>query len=217
MVALLHLHGPDTWSIPELEPGVTIRSNLRGSPDVILAFVRSHAELRKRCPRPVETLTADGTLWLVWPRKAGGHVGDVTSSRSATNCCRPAWWTRRWSRSMTTGTACASCGAGNAATRLPVSRRSAERRNSELTTRPIMLGGERPFVGVDIRQPPLGNAPSWSASLPGGAHGAPVAGRSVSPSDGDTACLPFRPHCGGRPANRAAPQDGRPPRPVMVH
>lgn len=72
------LNAPDAWSIPELEPGVTIRHDLRASPDVMIAFVRSHAELRKRCPRLVETLTAEGSLWLVWPRKAGGHVSDVS-------------------------------------------------------------------------------------------------------------------------------------------
>ncbi|HEX2063211.1 MAG TPA: DUF3052 domain-containing protein [Acidimicrobiales bacterium] len=72
------LHAPETWTIPELEPGVRIRGDLRGHPDVIVAFVRTETELRKWCPRLVEALTAEGSLWLVWPRKAGGHVSDVT-------------------------------------------------------------------------------------------------------------------------------------------
>ncbi len=69
---------PDQWSIPDLEPGVTVRSGLRGTADVIVAFVRSRAELRRRVPRLVEAVGPEGSLWLAWPRKAGGHVSDVT-------------------------------------------------------------------------------------------------------------------------------------------
>lgn len=69
---------PRTWSIPGLEPGVKVRRDLRGDPDVTIAFVRSRAEVRRKAPRLLEVLPPDGSLWLVWPRKAGGHVSDVT-------------------------------------------------------------------------------------------------------------------------------------------
>ena len=69
---------PETWSIPDMEPGVTVRRDLRGNPEVVIAFVRSRAELRRRAPRLVKALSASGSRWMVWPRKAGGHVSDVT-------------------------------------------------------------------------------------------------------------------------------------------
>ncbi len=69
---------PDGWQIEELEPGVKLRRDLRGNPDVVIAFVRSRAELRQRSSRLRRALSAGASLWLVWPRKAGGHVSDVT-------------------------------------------------------------------------------------------------------------------------------------------
>lgn len=69
---------PPAWSIPELEPGVRVRRGLRGRADVVIAFVRSRAELEKASARLVGAVPPDGSLWLVWPRKAGGHVSDVT-------------------------------------------------------------------------------------------------------------------------------------------
>ncbi|MGI8686775.1 MAG: DUF3052 domain-containing protein [Acidimicrobiales bacterium] len=75
---LVLLGAPAGWSIPDLEPGVEIRSDLRRAPDVVLAFVRSRRELQRSSPRLVQALAADASLWVVWPRKAGGHVSDVT-------------------------------------------------------------------------------------------------------------------------------------------
>ena len=72
------LDAPEAWCIPALEAGVTVRRDLRGRVDVTIAFVRSHGDLTRRSPRLVNALSAQGSLWLVWPRKAGGHVSDVT-------------------------------------------------------------------------------------------------------------------------------------------
>lgn len=69
---------PETWSIPDLDPGVNVRRDLRGNPDVVIAFVRSRSELHRQRPHLLKALAAAGSLWLVWPRKAGGHVSDVT-------------------------------------------------------------------------------------------------------------------------------------------
>ena len=69
---------PADWSIPDLDPGVTIRRVVGRRPDVVIAFVRSRAELSRKSPRLVAAVTAQSSLWLVWPRKAGGHVSDVT-------------------------------------------------------------------------------------------------------------------------------------------
>ena len=75
---LVLLGAPAGWSIPGLEPDVEIRRDLRRAPDVVLAFVRSRRELQRSSPRLVRALAADASLWVVWPRKAGGHVSDVT-------------------------------------------------------------------------------------------------------------------------------------------
>lgn len=69
---------PERWRLPELDLGVKLRRDLRGKPDVVIAFVRSRSELRQQSSRLVKALNADASLWVVWPRKAGGHVSDVT-------------------------------------------------------------------------------------------------------------------------------------------
>jgi hypothetical protein len=76
VVALLG--APNGRSIPELEPEVEVRRDLRRKPDIVVAFVRSRSELRQQAVRVVRALAADGSLWIAWPRKAGGHVSDVT-------------------------------------------------------------------------------------------------------------------------------------------
>lgn len=75
---LVLLDAPGGWAIPGLEPGVEVRTDLRRAPDVVLAFVRSRRELQRWSPRLVQALAADAAAWVVWPRKAGGHVTDVT-------------------------------------------------------------------------------------------------------------------------------------------
>ncbi len=69
---------PEAWEIPDLQPGVRLRRQVGTDPDVIIAFVRSRADLTQRSPRLVEALGPDASLWVAWPRKAGGHVSDVT-------------------------------------------------------------------------------------------------------------------------------------------
>lgn len=76
VVALLG--APSDWSIPGLEPEVEIRRDLRHRPDVVIAFVRSRRDLGQQAPRLVSAVGAEGSLWIVWPRKAGGHMSDVT-------------------------------------------------------------------------------------------------------------------------------------------
>lgn len=78
--ALALVAAPDGWAIPGLPPGVTVKTSLRGAFDVAVVFVRSAAELRKRAAS-VEKATADeASVWLAWPRKAGGHDSDVTEN-----------------------------------------------------------------------------------------------------------------------------------------
>jgi hypothetical protein len=68
---------PPGWALddpPELDRVVT------GPADVIVAFVRSSGELAQRLPELAERIFPAGGLWIAWPRRAAGHVSDVTDN-----------------------------------------------------------------------------------------------------------------------------------------
>ena len=67
---------PDGWAVPDLPDGVTVG----GGGDVVVAFHRSAAELRSRIDGLGQAIFPDGSLWIAWPRKAGGHVSDITEN-----------------------------------------------------------------------------------------------------------------------------------------
>ncbi len=48
--------------------------------DVIVAFVRAAAELDGRVDEHARRIFPAGALWLAWPRRAAGHVSDVTDN-----------------------------------------------------------------------------------------------------------------------------------------
>src|SRR5437588_5559196 len=74
------LDAPAAWSIPSVDLEVEVRSDLRRTPDVVIAFVRSTASLKQQAARLIKALPADGSLWVAWPRKAGGHASDITEN-----------------------------------------------------------------------------------------------------------------------------------------
>jgi hypothetical protein len=51
-----------------------------GAADVILAFFRSASEITVRLPALGQRVFPAGAVWALWPRKAGGHVSDVTDN-----------------------------------------------------------------------------------------------------------------------------------------
>jgi hypothetical protein len=69
-------HAPRGWQLQDPPQVVDAAS---GAADVLLRFVRSAAELAV-----VESLGArihpDGAIWIAWPRRAAGHVSDVTEN-----------------------------------------------------------------------------------------------------------------------------------------
>ncbi|HET9442733.1 MAG TPA: DUF3052 domain-containing protein [Acidimicrobiales bacterium] len=69
---------PDGWAVPDLPAGVRVRHDLRARADVVVAFLGSEAELRRGADRLVRAVAPDAALWLAWPRKAAGHVSDLT-------------------------------------------------------------------------------------------------------------------------------------------
>ncbi|MDQ6783737.1 MAG: DUF3052 domain-containing protein [Actinomycetota bacterium] len=48
--------------------------------DVIIAFFTSAAELPTRLPALAQRIYPAGGLWVLWPRRAGGHRSDLTDT-----------------------------------------------------------------------------------------------------------------------------------------
>lgn len=73
---------PTGWSIPELPSEVELvrarRSTFAGV-DVVIVFCRTSADVAK-VAASAATLRSDAALWLAWPRKATGHVSDITDN-----------------------------------------------------------------------------------------------------------------------------------------
>jgi hypothetical protein len=70
---------PPGWSVPELPDGVVAATEAEPA-DVVVAFFGEAAELPERLPALARRIFPAGALWLAWPRKAGGHVSDITEN-----------------------------------------------------------------------------------------------------------------------------------------
>ena len=67
---------PPGWQLADPPPVDVVA---RGPVDVLVWFVRAAAELADVGPRAARIFPA-GALWIAWPRKAAGHVSDVTDN-----------------------------------------------------------------------------------------------------------------------------------------
>jgi hypothetical protein len=74
------LDGPPRWKIEGLPADVRLGSRARGPLDVIVAFFDRRARLERRLDPLIGALRADGSLWIAWPRKAAGHVSDISEN-----------------------------------------------------------------------------------------------------------------------------------------
>jgi hypothetical protein len=69
---------PEGWALTDPPQIVPVRP---GDPaDVIVAFVRAVAELPDRVAALSPRIRPDGALWIAWPRRAAGHVSDMTEN-----------------------------------------------------------------------------------------------------------------------------------------
>jgi len=68
---------PPGWEVAGLPDGARLRRGLRGPAQVVVAFLRRAAELEPVLARVVPVLGPHDAVWLVWPRKAAGHVSDL--------------------------------------------------------------------------------------------------------------------------------------------
>jgi hypothetical protein len=67
---------PPGWEFTDPPP---IELSETGPVDVLVWFVRADAELAD-AGRRGERIFPAGALWIAWPRKAAGHVSDVTEN-----------------------------------------------------------------------------------------------------------------------------------------
>jgi hypothetical protein len=70
---------PDGWRF-ETEPDPGSEVSPDASADVVLAFVRTAAELPPLLARLEGAIFPAGALWIAWPRRAAGHTSDITDS-----------------------------------------------------------------------------------------------------------------------------------------
>ena len=70
---------PDGWQVPDLPDAVETVTGEEAA-DVVVAFFRAEAELADRLPALARRIFPAGALWLAWPRKAGGHVSDISEN-----------------------------------------------------------------------------------------------------------------------------------------
>jgi len=73
--------GPPDWSIEDLPDNVHVSHRRGSSPsEVVVAFFQEAASLEQGIGELSGSITVDGALWIAWPRKAAGHVSDITDN-----------------------------------------------------------------------------------------------------------------------------------------
>ena len=51
-----------------------------GAADVLVAFFRAADEIGERLPALARRVFPAGAVWALWPRRAAGHVSDITDN-----------------------------------------------------------------------------------------------------------------------------------------
>jgi hypothetical protein len=77
------ISAPDEFEtlLDPLPDSVRISRTGKGEADVIVLFVKSHAELLKRWKSAAARLADGGAFWVSWPKKASGIVTDLNEDR----------------------------------------------------------------------------------------------------------------------------------------
>ncbi|MFE7277030.1 DUF3052 domain-containing protein [Streptomyces sp. NPDC057623] len=73
-------HAPAGWDIPGLPDGCEVAAGGPRGADVAVAFYRSYLDLVAEGPGLAGDLADDAMLWIAWPRRAAGHVSDITEN-----------------------------------------------------------------------------------------------------------------------------------------
>jgi hypothetical protein len=75
---LVLLHGPHGWGVPDLPAEVDVGTGGVDGADVVIAFYRRLGDLQRDAPTLAAQLRPAAMLWIAWPRKAAGHVSDIS-------------------------------------------------------------------------------------------------------------------------------------------
>jgi len=74
-------HAPPGWPPRELAlPDVEMVEDDIAGADVVLAFYRRQVDLNDDVASLESGLAASSSLWVCWPRRAGGHHSDITDN-----------------------------------------------------------------------------------------------------------------------------------------
>lgn len=73
------LHADPGWSIP-LDGAPEVDWTDEAPSGLILAFYREAAVFLNELDELGERIRPDGMVWAAWPRKAAGHVSDITEN-----------------------------------------------------------------------------------------------------------------------------------------
>ena len=80
VVALLGAPEGFEAALHALPENVRFKRSARGPANLILLFVKSRAEMKRRFPAAAHCLAAGGGLWIAWPKKASGVATDLTQA-----------------------------------------------------------------------------------------------------------------------------------------
>jgi hypothetical protein len=70
---------PDGWELTDAPAGMLV-ADADDPADVILAFFRAAGEITDRLPALGRRVFPAGAVWALWPRRAAGHVSDITDN-----------------------------------------------------------------------------------------------------------------------------------------
>ncbi len=72
------IDAPAQWIISGAPTGLRVKRTLARDFDLAIWFIRSLNELRRDLKKVAGAIRPAASLWVSWPRKAGGHESDVT-------------------------------------------------------------------------------------------------------------------------------------------
>jgi DUF3052 family protein len=70
---------PGGWRLTDPPAGL-LAPDEDGTADVLVAFFRASAEIVERLPGLARRAFPAGAVWVLWPRRAAGHVSDITDN-----------------------------------------------------------------------------------------------------------------------------------------
>ena len=70
---------PDGWALAEPPDGLR-PADPDGAADLIVAFFRAAGDIGARLPGLGRRVFPAGAVWALWPRRAAGHVSDITDN-----------------------------------------------------------------------------------------------------------------------------------------